>query len=113
MKTKIKILIFCFIALSVKATDDYNINLETNKTSQKCYPICLITQSKNGDTIKKHTVEKSNGKVLIIDSVIIKKKDTKIKTVLKEKPNYRGFVISVFALCFAIMAIIIKRKKNG
>ena len=106
MKTKIKILIFCFFGLSVKATDDFNINLETSKTSQ-------ITQSKNGDTIKKHTVEKSNGKVLIIDSVIIKKKDTKIKTVLKEKPNYRGLFISIFALCFAIMAIIIKRKNNG
>jgi hypothetical protein len=108
MKTKINTLILCLLFFKVNATDDYNIYFDTVPKEN-----VLTSETVNGDTLTKHKVFQIDDHLIISDTVIIKTPEIKVKTVVKDKTGLRSILIPVFALLFAVIAIILKRKNNG
>jgi hypothetical protein len=106
MKTKIKTIFVCLLFFTANATDDYNINLDKSEN-------VFTSESTNGDTLTKHKIFEVDDHLVISDTVIIKTPEIEIKTVVKEKDNLRSILIPTFALLFAVIAIILKRKNNG
>lgn len=103
MKTTLKIILFCsmFLTANAKTTE---VNFDTMQN-------VFTSESINGDTLTKHKVFEIDDHLVICDTVIIEKQ--KIKTVVKEKGNFKGVIIATFALLFAVIAIYLKRKNNG
>lgn len=108
MKNKI-IILFCLIALNSYSTDDYNINNVNPSDSA----LIFASESAHGDTLTKRKVFQVDENLIVSDTIVIEKKKNVIKTIEKEKPNYKGLLISIFALSFAILSIVIKLKNNG
>lgn len=106
MTRKIKTIFFCLLFFTANATDVYDINLDESEN-------VFTSESTNGDTLTKHKIFEVDDHLVISDTVIIKTPEIEIKTVVKEKDNLRSILIPTFALLFAIIAIILKRKNNG
>lgn len=106
MKKKIKVILFCFFIFSVKANNEIKINLDTAEN-------VFVSETTNGDTLFKHKIYEVDEHLVISDTIIIKTPEVEFKTVIKEKNGLRSILIPLFALTFAVIAIIIKRKNNG
>lgn len=106
MKTTNKIILICLLFITVNAKANFKYNLDTAEN-------VFISETRNGDTLTKHKIFEVDEHLVICDTVIIKTPEVKIKTVVKEKNGLRSILIPLFALTFAVIAIIIKRKNNG
>ena len=105
MKMKIKLLIFSLIVFSANATN-YSVKIDTSKN-------VFYSETKHGDTLTKRNIYEIDEHLVICDTILIEKKKQVVKTIETEKPNRKGLFISIFALTFAVLAIILKRKNNG
>ncbi|CAB4153048.1 hypothetical protein UFOVP611_44 [uncultured Caudovirales phage] len=105
MKTTIKIIVFCLLFSNVNA----NVNEVNLDTAQNVF----TSETTNGDTLTKHKVFEIDDHLIICDTIIIKTPEVEFKTVIKEKNGLRSILIPLFALTFAVIAIILKRKNNG
>jgi hypothetical protein len=106
MKTRIKTILFCLLVYSVNATENYKVNSDTLNN-------VFTSETINGDTLTKHKVFEVDDHLVISDTVIIKTPEIEVKTIVKDKTGLRSILIPVFALLFAVIAIILKRTKNG
>jgi hypothetical protein len=92
--------------VTAKANDELKINLEETQN-------VFTSEIENGDTLTKHKIFEVDDHLVISDTIIIKTPEIEVKTVVKEKDNLRSILIPLFALLFAVIAIILKRKNNG
>jgi len=106
MKRTINTILVCLLMLTAKANDDLKLNLEETEN-------VFTSEVENGDTLTKRKIFEVDDHLVISDTIIIKTPEIEVKTVVKEKDNLRSILIPTFALLFAIIAIILKRKKNG
>jgi hypothetical protein len=106
MKTTSKTILFCLLFITANAKENYEYNLDTAQSF-------FVSETTNGDTLTKHKIFEVDEHLIISDTVIIKTPEVEIKTVIKEKNGLRSILIPLFALIFAVIAIIKKHKKNG
>jgi hypothetical protein len=106
MKRTVNTILVCLLMVTAKANDELKINLEETQN-------VFTSEIENGDTLTKHKIFEVDDHLVISDTIIIKTPEIEVKTVVKEKDNLRSILIPLFALLFAVIAIILKRKNNG
>lgn len=91
---------------SAYATKKNSIEIDTSQS-------IFHSETKHGDTLTKRKIYEIDNNLVICDTILIEKKKQVVKTIETEKPNHKGLFISIFALTFAVLAVILKRKNNG